>query len=177
MKKWIAVLVLVLSAAAAAVAGGAKEDPITGTWIGGSSFPDSQGYKYVYVFTPMGPGQWRLIAQSAYGPASWGAGMATFWAGDIRKVGTRYELRLICLTQNDLNEPPMELPGIIAARAWLTVTGPDEIKLVYDTAGNWTWGTNPFVDAAAAWAYTPDSGVAVEEILHRFETVRPINLP
>ena len=62
-------------------------------------------------------------------------------------------LRLVCLTTNDTSAAPKTLPSIIAGRAALTVLGPDQVKLSYDTVGAYAWDTIPYVDQSVAWTH------------------------
>ena len=62
-------------------------------------------------------------------------------------------LRLVCLTTTHSSAAPKTLPSIIAGRAALTVLGPDQVKLSYDTVGAYAWDTIPYVDQTVAWTY------------------------
>ena len=77
----------------------------------------------------------------------------TEFGGEIIKKGSVYEERLVCLAQSDTSPRSKTLPSIVAGRAILTILGPDKIQLSYDSVGFWKWGTVPFVDPAAMWAY------------------------
>ena len=156
---------------------GPKEDPISGTWYGGSSSPDHAGFKYVYQFSPIGEGRWQVACfpasiAAAYGPNA----LMTPFGGEIVKTASGYELRLRSLATATAVAPPKDLPVVIAARAILTVVGPNEIKLVYDTAGMYAWGKVPFVDDALGWAYRPGNGDPVPETIYKMQTTVDINL-
>jgi hypothetical protein len=172
----LALAVVCLSLGCNAPNGAREEDPISGTWYGGSTFPDHQGYKYQYVFSPMAHGRWQVLGEGVYGPDTFGAAIKTFWSGEIRKIGDSYELRLMSLTSTDATEPPEVLPTIIAGRAVLNLLGPDEMKLEYNTAGMWKWGTTVFVDDPEVWMYKPGSGGPTIEILRRLKTDGEIKL-
>jgi hypothetical protein len=178
MKKKLITFVLLAIIAVGSLAANAlrENDPISGTWYGGSTFEGHLGYKYQYVFSPIARGRWQLLGAGAYGPDTFGAAVKTFWSGEIRKIGDSYELRLMCLTSTDANEPPEVLPKIPAGRAIVTLLGPDEMKLEYDTAGMWSWGTTVFVDEPEVWMYKPGSGGPTVEILRRLKTDGEINL-
>ena len=156
--------------------GAPEKDPISGTWYGGSTFPDHRGYKYHYVFSPIAHGRWQVLGEGAYGADTFGAVIQTFWSGEIRKIGDSYELRLMCLTSTDATGPPDVFPTILAGRAVVTLPGPDEMKLEYNTAGIWKWGTTVFVDDPEVWMYKPGSGGPTIEILRRLKTDGEIKL-
>jgi len=153
-----------------------EDDPISGTWYGGSTFPDHQGFKYQYVFSPISHGRWQLLGEGAYSPDIFGAAIQTFWSGEIRKLGDSYELRLMALTSTDATGLPQSHPTILAGRAVVTLLGPDEMKLEYNTAGIWKWGTTVFVDEPETWMYKPGSGGPTVEILRRLKTDGEIKL-
>jgi hypothetical protein len=154
-----------------------KEDPISGTWYGGSSFPDHAGFKYVYQFAPLGSDRWQVTCFIASNPAAYGGfAIMTPFSGEIRKTGSGYELRILSLGTATAEVPPKDLPTIVGARALLTVVGSTEIKLLYDTAGVWAWGKEPFVDAAAAWMYRPGNGGPVPETIRKMQATVDINL-
>jgi hypothetical protein len=178
MKRLALVLFLgVLVVGGLSALGGKEDDPISGTWYGGSSFPDHAGFKYIYVFSPIAAGRWQLLCFPVSNPAAYGGfTIMTPFAGEIVKTASGYELRLISLGTATAAAPPSELPTIVAGRAILTVVGPSEIKLVYDTAGAWAWGKVPFVDAAMGWSYRPGNGGPVPETLHKMQTTVDINL-
>ncbi len=153
MKRLMLIVLIGLVAAGAQVAAMGSNDPVTGAWYGGSTSPDGVQFKWLYVFTPAGPDRWTLTCEGAFAPEVFRAALKTQFGGEIRRTGSAYELRLACLTTNDTSAAPKELPSIVAARAVLTVLGPDQIRLTYDTAGVWIWGTVPFVDQPVAWMY------------------------
>jgi hypothetical protein len=154
-----------------------KEDPITGTWYGGSSSPDHAGFKYLYQFYPIGEGRWQVACFPVSNPASYGPfALMTPFGGEIVKTASGYELRLITLGTATAVAPPKDLPMVVGARAILTVVGQNEIKLVYDTAGMFAWGKVPFVDDALGWAYRPGNGGPVPETLYKMQTTVDINL-
>jgi hypothetical protein len=68
-----------------------------------------------------------------------------------------YELRLISLATATAVAPPRDLAVVIGARAILTVAGPNEIKLVYDTASGYAWGNGgPVLETLSRMATTAD---------------------
>ncbi len=169
MKRLGFIVLLAVVVVGGLAANAAREDPLSGTWYGGSTMAEHQGYKYQYVISPIGPDRWQLLGDGAYNADTFGAALKTSWSGEIRKNGNHYDLRLMCLTSTDPTDPPNVLPTIIAGHANVILVGPDEISFEYDAAGTFTWGTVPFVDKAAAWMYTPSSGPGSLETLRRLK--------
>jgi hypothetical protein len=177
MKRIALVLFLVVLAVGGLSAMSTKEDPITGTWYGGSSFTGHAGFKYPYLYSPVGEGRWQVLCfpasvAAAYGPFA----LMTPFGGEIVKTAPGYELRLITPGTATAVAPPKDPPMVVGARAILTVVGPNEIKLVYDTAGMYAWGKVPFVDDALGWAYRPGNGDPVPETIYKMQTTVDINL-
>jgi hypothetical protein len=151
-------------------------DPLTGAWYGGSTAPDGTQAKWIYIMTPVRPGRWVVECQGAFSPMNFGAPIVTEFGGEIRKKGTEYELRLVCLTQSDTTPRSKNLPTIVAGRAVLTILGPGQIRATYDSVGFWKWDTVPFVDQAAVWAYRRDINPPTVETLYRLSMDVEINL-
>jgi hypothetical protein len=177
MKRFALVLFLGVLVVGGLSAAGAKDDPISGTWYGGSSSPDHAGFKYIYVFSPIADGRWQVLCFIASSPAAYGfPAIMTPFAGEIVKSATGYEMRILAMGTASANVPPTELPNVTGARAILTVAGPNEIKLVYDTAGMYAWGKTPFVDSPLGWAYRPGSGDPTPETIYKMQATVDINL-
>jgi len=150
--------------------GGTRDNALTGTWYGGSTFPDHQGYKYQYTFTPTAPGKYMVIADGAYGPASFGAGLQTKWTGTAVKLTEGgYEIRLISMITGEPVEPPDELPMVLAVMGKITIPGSGKAELSYYWYGMYQWGKKPFVDVPATWFLYEDSP-PIDEILDKMES-------
>jgi opacity protein-like surface antigen len=70
MKKCVlivtSVVILVIVSSFMVFAGGRDSDcPPTGTWYGGSYFPDHAGFNYQYTFIPVEAGRFLLTAEGA----------------------------------------------------------------------------------------------------------------
>lgn len=155
--------VLFLVPAIAAKGGGDNE--LTGVWYGGSTFPDHQGYKYQYTFTPSGPDMYMAMADGAYGPVSFGAGLQTKWTGEVRKLDNGdYEIRLISLITGEPVEPPNELPNVLAVVGDLKILDSGEVEIKYQWYGSYMWGRKIFVDKPDVWFLYKDSPPIVEII-------------
>jgi len=170
MKKVILVVLVAIAAIGGQLFAMGQTDQLTGTWIGGSTAPDGSQHKWVYVFSPAGPDRWTITCERAFAPEVFGAALSTQFGGEIRKFGSNYEVRLACLATNDTSPTPKDLPSIIGARAVLTMLGLDQVKLTYDTLGFWKWGTVPFVDQPATWAYRRGMDPPTVETLSRLKT-------
>ena len=176
MKRFALILLLGVLAVGGLSAMAEKEDAITGAWYGGSTFPDHAGFKYLYTFSPIGPDRWQVLCFPASNPAAYGPfALMTPFGGEIVKTVSGYEMRILSLGTATAEVPPKDLPMVVGARAILTVVGPNEIKLVYDTAGMYAWGKVPFVDSPVGWAYRPGNGGPVAEALYKMQTTVDIN--
>jgi len=162
---WI-IIMLILLTGGAVFAGGQAEDPLQGTWYGGSNNEGHAGFKYHYTIIGTEPDRWCIIADRAYAPECIGATMGTVWTGEITKSGDRYEVRLISLTTNDTANPPTELPVIQGVRGYITLTSENTASAEYDIYGVWAWGQTPFIDNAVTWIVEPDT-VLLKETLTR----------
>ena len=85
-------------------------------------------------------------------------------------------LRLVCLTTNDSNAAPKTLPSIVAGRAALTVLGPDQVKLTYDTVRAYAWDAILYVDQSIAWTYRRGIDPPTVETQSRLKTGVEISL-
>jgi hypothetical protein len=162
-----AVLVCVLASIAAVplFAAGTQEDSVTGTWFGGSSNEENAGYKYQYTFIRNGQNSYYATADGAYNPDSLGAAVATTWTGELLSgEDGSYTIRLIALTTNDPEEPPEELPVILAVEGSLEMNGTGEMTIRYHYFAAHEWGTVPFVDEPVQWMLPPGSDPIVERI-------------
>ena len=170
MKRVLLVVLLGLVAVSSPLwASGSGEDELSGTWFGGSTNPDHEGFKYKYVFVPTGPDRWCLIANGAYSPDSIGAQVATPWSGEVFASDDGYEMRLIALTTNDPVHPPEELPTIQAVRGYLSIDEAGVGHITYDLYALYGWDQIPFVDEPSAWVLEPGTG-ELRETIHRIST-------
>ena len=140
------------------------QDPLCGSWYGGSSNPDNAGYKYHYTFIPTGKGRWYVMADGAYSPDSLGAAVATTWTGEVIARDGKYEIRLLALTTNDPTEPPEELPTVHAVRGFLSVESDSKVVINYESWGAYNWGDSPFESEPAVWMFPPGTGTITETI-------------
>jgi len=170
MKRLAFIVLVMVVAASAQLSAMGSADPFAGAWFGGSTAADGSQHKWGYIFTPAGQDRWIITCERAFAPEVFGAALATQFGGEIRKVGSTYEARLACLATNDTSATPKDLPNILAARAVITILGPGELKLTYDTLGIWKWGTTPFVDQPIHWAYRRGIDPPTVETLSRLKT-------
>jgi hypothetical protein len=168
-RTWFLVFVLTALIGSWLFAGGNTEDPLRGSWYGGSSNPDHAGYKYHYTFIPTGTGRWYVMADGAYNPDSLGAAVATTWTGEVIERDGAYEIRLLALTTNDPTEPPEELPTIQVVVGSLTIKSDDEAAINYDSWASYKWGDAPFKSEPAKWMLPPGAG-PISEVIHRMDT-------
>lgn len=169
-RSWFLVTVLIAFAGTLAFAGGTRgasamsEDPLCGSWYGGSYNPDNAGYKYQYTFIPTGKGRWYVMADGAYNPDSLGAAVATTWTGEVIERDGKYEIRLLALTTNDPTEPPEEVPTVHGVQGFITLDSDGEATINYNSWGAYNWGDSPFVSEPATWMLPPGSSPITETI-------------
>ncbi len=168
-KKLLLVLCLAAAVVLPAIANGSAEDPLRGTWYGGSSNPDNVGFKYQYTFIPTGPNRWHAMADGAYNPDSLGAAVETRWTGEVLRANGKYEIRLIALTTNDPVDPPDELPKIHAVRGYVSFPSSGAAQIQYDLFGTYDWSQTPFVDEPVSWILEPGQGT-IDEKIQRVDT-------
>ena len=150
MKRMCFLVAVVLTlVSTVAFAGGTKssaplnDDPLRGTWYGGSYNPDNAGYKYQYTFIPTGKGRWYVMADGAYNPDTFAAAVATTWTGEVIERDGRYEIRLLALTTNDPTDPPEELPTVHGVLGFITLDSDGKATINYDSWGAYNWGRMP----------------------------------
>jgi hypothetical protein len=167
---WFIVVVIMAMAGSWTFAGGMRgsaslsEDPLCGSWYGGSYNPDNAGYKYQYTFIPTGKGRWYAMADGAYNPDSLGAAVKTTWTGEVIERDGKYEIRLLALTTNDPTEPPEELPTVHGVLGFITVDSDGKATISYDSWGAYNWGDSPFKSEPAVWMMPPGAGPIIETI-------------
>lgn len=139
-------------ATASGAARGGADDPIAGTWRGGSSYAPGGdpfkdlGVRYVLTLMPLGGGRYGALWEGSYVLPPGYARMTQYSGEFARRDEGVYECVGMALFNSSAAFPPDALPQVWAIHGKAELVDKDTLKVTYDAFEAQEWKATPFVD-------------------------------